>query len=828
MRTLIQDVRYGFRTLRNSPGMTLIAMISLALGIGGNSTMFSVIHTLLLQPPPYQNLDRLVVTWGSSVSHGRGRDMITGADLLDWRKQSRSFEYLELTDGSASPATLAVSGPPERIRRQYVSPRLFQALGVKPLIGRNFSEEEVHTGPKAMMMSYEFWQRRFGSDPGIVGRGFYFDGNPVTIIGVMPPKFGILSDNADLWQPLDVGGAEEMTRKIPWLIGIGRLKPGATLAQAQTELNGIARQLEQAYPDTNRDRGVLLDTLASVLTEGTQESLYPLFGAVVFVLLIACANVANLLLARAGGRKKEIVVRAAMGASRARIVRQLLTESVLLASLGGATGLLVGFLGIKLFQVLASDFSSRVQDIALNLPVTIFTLAVSVLTGILTGLAPAIQASRPDLNESLKESARGSGRTQGRTRAVLVIAEVALALMLLTGAGLMVSSLVRLSHVQPGFDPARLLTMQIDLSGPRYLKNVEMRDIQIQSISERVEPFYERVLENVRSLPGVESAGLVAWLPMGRGAAGPRNRLFTIARHPEPPPAEVPSAMYNMVSSDYFRTLRIPLVHGRVLTEHDTLSAPWVIVINKSMAQRFWPNEDPIGQVITIKTIKEERPRQIVGVVGDVRQWWRGGEPRPEFYAPFAQQPPVYGDGYQNRVHRFVAVRTALKPETVMTAVRAEVLALDRDQPVYDLHTMDDFLSMSTAPWRFYLTLLGTFAGISLFLAAIGIYGVMSYSIGARTHEIGIRMAIGAGRWDVLRLVFHQGMMLTAVGMAIGLVASFLVMRVIANFLYGVRPYDPLTLAGAILILAGVACAAIIQPAVRACRVAPAVALRHQ
>jgi len=557
--------------------------------------------------------------------------------------------------------------------------------------------------------------------------------------------------------------------------------------------------------------------------------MYWLFdGAVGFVLLIACANVANLQLARAGARKKEIVVRVALGAGRARIVRQLLTESIILAAIGRVLGLIVTFWGIKLFQALAPDWFSKAGEIALNLPVAGFTLAVSLVTGILAGLAPAIQASRPNVNESLKESSRGSGRGQGRTRAVLVMGEVALALVLLADAGLMMNSLVRLLRVKPGYDPAKVLTLQIDLSGPRYVQVVENRDMAIRSISARVEPLYERVLESVRSLPGIESAALVSWLPQGRGATGPRGRRFVIAGRPEPAPQEQPDAAYNMVSSDYFRTLRVPLIRGRFLNEQDTQIAPWVVVINEVMARRFWPNGDPIGQVITIKMIKEERPRQIVGIVGDVRQGWLGREPQPEFYAPFQQQPPVYADGWQNRLHRFLVVRTALKPEGLLAAVRAEVLSLDRDQPVYDLRTMNEFLAESTAPWRFYLILLGTFAGISLFLAAIGIYGVISHSIGERTHEIGIRMAIGAARGDVLRLVFRQGLKLTIVGLIIGLAASFALTRIIAGFLYGVKATDPLTLAGATVLLAAIACAAILQPARRASRVDPSVALRHQ
>ena len=824
LETTVQDLRYALRVFRKSPGFTLTAVLSLALGIGGNSTMFTVIYARLLEPPAYKDVERLVMIWSSAnQNHGP----VASGDFLDWRKQARSFEQISLC-GGASQVTMADSGPPERTRWQPVTANLFDLLGVKPALGRSFSEQEDLSGVRPVILSHAFWQRRFGSDPGALDRGLRINGQPFAVIGVMPRGFRILSwgEQTDMWYPLNLTVPEAAMRKIPWLTCVGRLKAGTTIAQAQAEMSAIAHQLELAYPDSNKGRGVFIEPLHQAITAGLGQVLYPLFGAVGFVLLIACANVANLLLARAGARKGEIALRQALGAGRARLVRQLLTESVLLAVLGGLVGIGVAIGGLQLFQELAPAWA-RLQEISLNVYVLGFTLAVSIVTGVLAGLAPAIQASSLDLTESLKEAARASGgRGQGRTKAVLVAGEVALALVLLAGAGLMLNSLLRLLRVNPGFQPASLLTMHLDLSGPRYVNVVEHRDIAIRSISPQVEVVYEQVLQELRTLPGVESVGLVSWLPQGSGTYGPRGRRFAIGGRPEPPPNELPSATYNMVSAGYFHTMRIPLMRGRMLIDQDKQSSPWVVVINEAMARKFWPDEDPIGQLITIRTIKEERPRQIVGIVDNVRQWSVSAKPTPEFYALYSQQPPVYGDGWQNRVHRNLVARTTLKPESLIAAVRAEVMKIDRDQPVYDQRAMDEVVASSTAPWRFYLALLGVFAGISLFLAVIGIYGVVSYAIGERTQEIGIRMALGAGRRDVMWLVFRQGLMLTAAGLAVGLAGSLALTRFIAGFLYGVKAADPLTFSAATLLLGGVACAAIVRPAWRATRLDPLIALR--
>jgi putative ABC transport system permease protein len=826
LESTVQDLRYALRVLRKSPGFTLAAVLSLALGIGGNSAMFSVIHAMILRPPPYQDVAQLVMIGSSNLLTNQNGGPVTSGDFLDWRKQARSFEQLSLCSG-AYQVTMVDSGSAERIRWQPVTTNLFDLLGVRPVLGRSFSEQDGPSSVRPVILSHEFWQRRFGGDPNVLGRMLTING-PATVIGAMPRGFQILDwgEPTEIWYPLNLTVPEAALRRIPWLACIGRLNPRTSIVQAQAEMSAIAQQLEQAFPDTNKGRGVFIEPLQQAITGGLGPVLYPLFGAVGFVLLIACANVANLLLARAGTRRREIVVRAALGAGRARLIRQLLTESVLLAVFGGLVGIGVALGGIRLFEALAPSWL-KLQEITLNVSVAGFTLAVSVVTGVLAGLAPAIQTSRPDLNESLKEAARASGgRWQGRTRAALVAGEVALALILLAGAGLMLSSLVRLLQVDPGFKPVSLLTMHLDLSGPRYVNVVEHRDIAMRSISPQVEVVYEKVLQGVRNLPGVESVSLVSWLPHGRGTRGPRSRRFVIGGRPEPPPNELPSAAYNMVSPDYFQTMRIPLIRGGPLSEQHTQSSPWVVVINEAMARKFWPSEDPIGQVITIRTIKEERPRQIVGIVGNVRQGSLSREPNPEFYALYSQQPPVYGDGFQNRVHRNLVVRTTLKPESLIAVVRAEVMKLDRDQPVYDLRAMEEVVASSTAPWRFYLTLLGVFAGISLLLAAIGIYGVVSYAISERTQEIGIRMALGAGRRDVLRLVFYQGLKLTAAGLAVGLAGSLALTRFIVGFLYGVKPSDPLTFAGAILLLGVIACAAIFQPAWRATRVDPSTALR--
>ena len=584
--------------LFRTPGVTLIAVLSLALGIVGNSTIFSVIYALLLKPPLYTDPEDIALIFGANITRGRDRDMVTYADALDWQKQSRSFRDIAVCGVGAAEATLVAGETPERIRWQYVSPNLFQLLGVKPLLGRDLNDPAFYRRSQGILLSYEFWQRRFGGDPSVVSLSVNLNGRPVTVAGVMPRGFQAFSNGrgTDIWQALDWENGDQLARAIPWLLGVGRLAPGSTLAKAETELVGIAKQLEQEYPDTNKNRTVIIEPL-QVWMSGTWNALIPLAGAVAFVLLMACANVANLLLARAGERQKELVVRSALGAGRWRLIRQLLTKSVLLSAMGGICGLALAWFAIPLFKLLSPAWFPHYAEITLNGPVLLFTLTVSIVVGILAGLAPAIQASRTNLNEALKEGARASlTRGRKRTRAALVAFEVALAVVLVTGAGLMINTLTRLLRVNPGYDPAKLITMQIYLSGISYMEIIKQRENSVRLINPRVQVVYDRVLDRVRGLPGVESASLVGWVPQAGNNVGPHLRRIQLQGQPAPRSGEEPSALYNAVEADYFLTMRIPLLRGRLLSHTDTQAGEWVVVINEAAAKhsgqmkKHWDN----------------------------------------------------------------------------------------------------------------------------------------------------------------------------------------------------------------------------------------------
>ncbi|MBI3280961.1 MAG: ABC transporter permease [Acidobacteria bacterium] len=828
-----QDIRHGWRLLLKSPVVTLVAVSSLALGIGGNTAMFSVIHAVLLQPLPFSDADKLVTIWGADLTRGRSRQMVAFADVLDWQRQTRLFEQVAAAGGGAAEATLLVNETPELVRWQYVSPNLLNLLGVKPVLGRDVKDPGMYRASRGILLSYDFWRRRFGSDPSVISRPVTLNGRPVMIAGVMPRGFQIFSggQGTEVWQALDPENADQRARAIPWLLGVGRLAPGVTLSQAGAELSGIAAQLEQAYPATNKGRGVLVEPVSAVRS-GLQEVLLPLAGAVVFVLLLACANVANILLARSSTRKKELALRAALGAGRGRLMRQLLTEGLLLAVIGGLAGLGVAWLGVRLFQALAPAWFPRYVDIVLDAPVLIFTLAVSLIAGILAGFAPAVQGSRTNLNDSLKEGTHASSaRRRTRTRAALVATQVALAVVLLAGTGLMINTLLRLLNVNVGFEPSKLITLQIDFSGEQYVELIKSRENAVRRLHPRVEIAYDRILERVRGIPGVESATLATWVPQAGNNRGPRARRFNIIGRTAPSQALAPFAFYNMVGPDYFTTMRIPLLRGRVISSSDTQSGSWVVAINEAAAKRFWPNEDPLGQVITVRTVgsaESERPREIVGIVGDIRQMSLAREAAPEIYAAYAQQPPVYGDGWQALLHRNLLVRAVGDPEEILGAVRKEVASIDRGQPVYGLKTMSEIILANAAPWRFYVNLLSIFGAIALFLAAIGIYAVISYTISERTYEFGIRLALGGKPGHICRLVFRDGLLLVAVGLGAGVAAALFLTPLIRAFLYGVKPHDPFTLACAALALLIVASLAILLPARRAMRTDPQTALRAQ
>jgi putative ABC transport system permease protein len=696
-----------------------------------------------------------------------------------------------------------------------VTADFFHVLGVKPLLGRTLLPDvDRPGGERVAVISHALWQRRFGADQNMVGKSIRLDDESFTVVGVMPPEFQYPDTDSELWAASrDIVPATYLPenpdpttiRSLHYLNVIARLKPGVTREQAQAEMETISSRLEAQYPNENTGHTSRVVALHEQVVGDVRSALLVLLGAVGFVLLIACANVANLLLARATARQKEMSIRTALGAGRLRLIRQMLTESTLLSLAGGAVGLMLALWGVDLLVALSPENLPRLKEIGLDGRVVGFTLAVSVLTGMIFGLAPALQASKQDLTSALKESARGSmgGFGRRRTRNLLVIAEVALALVLLIGAGLMVRSFWRLQRVDPGFNPQNLLTMELSLPSSKYAKEEQMAD------------FYKRVMGRIETLPGVESVGATWMLPLSGQDAGSG---MDIEGRPHAAPGEGLRSTFSSVSARYFRTMGIPLVRGRDFTDQDTATTPGVVIINETFARRYFPGEDPLGK--RMKRGGENRPwLTIVGIVGDVRHLSLADEPRTEFYLSSLQTPYPFMN---------VVVRTASDPVNLMTAIRQEVWAVDRDQPVANVETMRQRVADALAGARFNTLLLGLFAAVAMILSAVGIYGIMAYSVIQRTHEIGIRMALGAGQRDILRMVVGQGMRLALVGVALGLFASFALTRVMASLLYGVTATDPLTFAGVALALLIVALLACYLPARRATKVDPMVALRYE
>ncbi len=684
------------------------------------------------------------------------------------------------------------------------------------------------------MISTPFWQRQYNGDPQVLGKSITIEGVVSTIVGVMPAGFApFYGMHIDLWIPINPENARYSARIDHWLTPIGRLKPGVTMEQAQVEMDVIARRLEQEYPATNKGLGKKLVGLHDELFGWAPGALYPLFGAVAFVLLIACVNVANLLQFRTETRRKEYALRVSLGAGRRRLIQQLLTESALLALSGGLLGVGLTYAGIKLFLGLAGDFPNA-ANVTLNGPVLLFTLVISLLTAVLFGLGPAIQASRPNLNLVLREGERKmSGKSARWARHGLAVAEVALAMVLLVGAGLMISSILRLQQVKPGFDAGNVLSMDFQLAeGGKYVQRIPGGDME--KVLPPATAFYERLVEKVGALPGVQSAALIGALPTRCCA---ESYTFSILGQAAPAPEDRPRAGYNEVSGRLFDTLKIPLLKGRYLDEHDTLSAPWAIVINETFAQKYFPNGDPIGQQILLRfdpyPVEESRPRQIVGVVGDVKQYGLGRQTPPFIYGSYLQSSEVLPGGVtRGHLHHALVVRTTaglLKGSTsVAETVKKAAAEIDPDEPVLNIMSMTDVLAESIGDWRFFMEIFGIFAGVAVMLAVVGIYGVMSYSVNERTHEIGVRMALGAQQRDILGLVTKLGLELTCVGVGIGMLLAFGLTRVISSLLYGVKPSDPVTYAAVAVGLAGVAMLACYIPARRAIKVDPMVALRYE
>jgi predicted permease len=816
METLLHDLRFAVRMLWQGRGFTLVAIIALALGIGANSAIFSVVNAVVLRPLPFKDAARLVVLWGNIHQEGLDELELSAPEFTDFRARATAFEHVAAYN--AQGFNLTGAGEPERVLGASVSASLFPLLGVTPVLGRALSEEEDKPGrAQVVVISHALWQRRFNADAGVVGRAVTLDGRSMTVVGVMPASFHFPDNDADIWTPIafDADLLSENNRGSHFLNVIARIRPGVSFAQAQAEVASLASAIGAEHTG-NYPRGfsAKLRPLHEEVTGAVRTPLFIIFGAVGLVLLIACANVANLLLARAAARGREMAVRAALGASRGRIIRQLLTESVLLALAGGTVGLLLALWGVDLLVALAPVGTPRIEEIGLDLRVVGFTCAVALATGVLFGLAPALQASKIDLNTALKESGRtaSDGPRRQRLRGLLVAAEFALALMLLVSAGLLVKSYTRIQAVSPGFDPEHVLTMRLVLPDAKYKNLAAQRT------------FYASLFARLRVLPGVEAVGGNNLLPFG-GGGGSRSML--IEGQPVPPGAPHPEEQLRFVTPGYFATLRIPLLRGRDFSAEDTDTAPPVAVVSRALAARYWPGAEAVGKRIAYSGIGQGgTPKwiEIVGVVGDIKYRSLAEAERPVIYVSAYQplftgftMPPLY-----------VAVRTQGDAAALAALVRREVASIDPEQPVASLKTMRARLAESVAQRRFQMMLLGLFAALALALASVGIYGVMAYSVAQRTHEIGVRIALGAQRRDVLRLVIGQALMLTLAGVGAGLLGALIATRLLTTLLYGVSANDPATFASVALFLITIALVASYIPARRATKVDPMIALRYE
>jgi putative ABC transport system permease protein len=819
MRTLWKDVRYGARALWKSPAFTAVAVLAVALGVGANTAIFSVVNTVLLRALPYENSERLVALYT-----GRGPATIGGPlaypDLLDYRAQAKSLEYVAGYQGVGTVMGLGRGDEPERVRGTEVMADLFPALGVRAALGRTFTrEEDAEGGPKVIVLSDGLWRRRFGSDPGVVGREVRMglSGRAVTVIGVMPAGFKFPPDESeviDYYTPFVAENAKSnadglRNRGSVFIPTVAKLKDGVPFEQAAAEVEAIANRLAAEYPDTSANRRARVVRLHEDLVGQVRPALLVLLGAVGLVLLIACANVANLLLARAAARGREIAVRTALGATRARVARQLLTESLLLSLSGGAAGLLLSVWGVEAIIKLSPATVPRLAETSIDARVFLFALGVSILTGLIFGLAPALQASKTDLAESLKEGGRSgsAGARRNRLRSTLVVVEVALSLMLLVGAGLLVKSFRQLVTTDPGYSPERVLAVTVALNTQRFADEDSRAG------------YYREAVARISQLPGVEAAGLTRLLPLGRSDI---FNSFQIAGRPPFAPGESHAGRSYTVSPEYFRVLSLPLRRGRAFTGADGKNAPGVIIINEAFVSRFFPGEEPLGQHVILDGPDDKPlpPREVVGVVGNIHFQSFTDEERPEYYIPFEQAPSAVTQ---------VVVRSKGEDAAALTpAVRAALKGVDPNLLIWRTETMDELAGQSVAPQRFNVALLGFFAALALLLAAVGIYGVMSYTVTQRRHEIGIRMALGAQRRDVLRLVVRQGMLLTLLGLGLGLAGALALTRLMSSLLYGVSATDPSVFAAVSLLLGAVALLASYVPARRATKVDPMIALRYE
>jgi len=812
MQTLLQDLRYGVRMLLKSPAVTVVAIVALTLGIGANTAIFSVVHAVMLRSFPYQDGEKLAIVWEHRRSgKGNPQNVINLGNFFDWKDQNTVFSdmaaFFDLN------VNLTGDGQPEEVPGQIATSNIFSLLGVNAIRGRTFTADDGKPGQaRVIVIGYDLWQRRFGGDPAIVGRKITLDNEPNEIIGVLPPDVGwfvqkgsLIRSAPQIWSPWEV--SENLRgRRGRFARAVARLKPGVTFEQAQNEMSVIGSRLEQQYPEFNTNWGVNVVPLRTQVTGEIRKPLFILLGAVGFVLLIACANVANLLLARAASRKKEIALRAGLGASRWRIARQLLTESVLLSAIGGALGLLLAWWGTRALLALSPPELMDLRDTAVNIPVLAFTIGLTLLTGIVFGLVPAIEAARFDLNESLKEGGRnaGQGSRNHRLRNAFVVTQVALALVLLVGAGLLIKSLNRLNSVEPGFDPNQLLTMRVSLPARKY------------DTDPKVVNFFQRAVDQIGALPGVETAGAINYVPFG----GPHSATrLQIEGQPELPPGQQLTTGIVVTDANYFEAMRIPLKRGRLFTAQEATEMRHVVVINEAFARENFPGQDPLGRRVTINMKEENVPTEIIGIVGDNKHKGLDVEIEPMAFWPH----PELVDSSMTLV-----LRTRGEPTSVAAGARRVIQGLDPEQPIGEVNTMQGLMATSVARSRFNTILLAVFSVVALVMAAVGIYGVMSYSVQQRTHELGIRLALGAQQRDVLQLIVKQGIVLGLIGVTTGLFASFGLTRLMASLLFEVTATDARTFAVVAVGLFSIVLIACYIPARRATKVNPLVALRYE
>ncbi|HKG48722.1 MAG TPA: ABC transporter permease [Pyrinomonadaceae bacterium] len=800
------DIRYALRNLLRRPTFTLIAVVTLALGIGANTAIFSAINALLLKPLPFPELDRVVAVWDKLPSRGVMHNEVAIANYLDWQSQSQSFEQLALYRWWS--ANLTGIDLPERIQGFLVTANFLDVTGIKPIMGRSFSAEENQPGKdQVAVITHSLWQRRFGGDPNILNKTITINSVVRTVVGVMPERFNF-PKGAEIYSPLQMTPELMKSRGNHSYYVIGRLKSGASIESAQAEIDHINARLEQQFPETNKGWGATVFPIVADTVRTYDTALWVMMAAVGFVLLIACANVANLMLARASGRQKEIAVRAALGASRWRIVRQLLTESLIVALIGGALGILIGFWGVDALRAAnpadAAKYAPGWYQLGINSTVLLFTLGLSVTSGVVFGLAPALQMSKPNLNDSLKEGTRGTTGASHRLRSSLVVFEVALSLVLLVGAGLLIRSFLSLLRTDPGFNPDNMLTMNLVLPGAKY------KDQPARAA------FYSDLVQRVKAQPGVESTAVVNYVPLGGSNS---SNSYLVEGEPEPAAGQEHTGRYRVATPDYFRTMDISIVRGRAFTEQDKAGAPPVVIVNETLARQHWTGQDPLGKRIRFYGPLDKAPwMEVVGVIKDVKHDLNLPV-EPEYYLPHAQ------DAWSGMV---LVARTSVEPSSLAGALRQQVWTIDKDQPVFDVKTMQEVRSISVAIYSFSSVMLAIFAGVALVLAAVGIYGVMAFAVTQRTQEIGIRMALGARTSDVLSLVVKHGMKLALLGVVIGLAGSWALTRFIAKLLVGVQATDLLTfslVSACLLVAAFVAC---YLPARRATKVDPLVALRYE